>query len=168
MIYLTWLLRIIHIVSGVFWVGGSLMMNFFIGPAVSATAEAGQKFASYLITKTRFIAALSSAAGLTVLAGFILYALDAGAGAAWARSGFGIGLGIGALFALIGFVAGIMVGRNTRALVQTAAGIQGKPTPEQLGKIQAIQKQQSLVGPINVWSLVLAVVFMAVARYLHF
>ena len=41
MIYLIWLLRIIHIVGGVLWVGGTLIMTFFIGPAVSATADAG-------------------------------------------------------------------------------------------------------------------------------
>jgi len=36
MIYLIWLLRIIHIVGGVFWVGGVLTMTFFIGPTVGA------------------------------------------------------------------------------------------------------------------------------------
>ena len=42
MTYLIWLLRIIHIVGGVFWVGGTLIMTFFIGPTIGATAEACQ------------------------------------------------------------------------------------------------------------------------------
>ena len=42
MIYLIWLLRIIHILGGIFWVGGTLMMAFFIAPTVGATAEAGK------------------------------------------------------------------------------------------------------------------------------
>jgi uncharacterized membrane protein len=44
MIYLIWLLRIIHIVAGVFWVGGTLIMTFFVAPAIGATGESGQKF----------------------------------------------------------------------------------------------------------------------------
>jgi hypothetical protein len=41
MIYLIWLLRIIHIVGGVFWVGGSLIMTFFVAPTLAATGENG-------------------------------------------------------------------------------------------------------------------------------
>ncbi len=74
----TWIivLRIIHIVSGVFWVGGSLFLGLFIGPTVNATAEAGQKFMAHLITKARLATRVSAAAGLTVLAGAILYWID--------------------------------------------------------------------------------------------
>src|SRR5512138_1350587 len=92
MIYLIWLLRIIHIVGGVFWVGGTLMMTFFIGPAIGATAEAGQRFVGHLMNNLKFSNRMSAAAGLTVLAGAILYWLDARAGTAWVRSGMGIGL----------------------------------------------------------------------------
>ena len=42
MTYFIWLLRIIHIVGGVIWVGGTLTMAFFIAPAVGATADAGK------------------------------------------------------------------------------------------------------------------------------
>ena len=43
MTYLIWLLRIIHIVGGIFWVGGTLTMAFFIAPTVGATARSGTK-----------------------------------------------------------------------------------------------------------------------------
>ena len=72
-IYLIWLFRIIHIVAGVFWVGGVLMMTFFIAPTVGATGEAGQKFVSHLMSNLKFSARMSAAAGLTILAGGILY-----------------------------------------------------------------------------------------------
>jgi hypothetical protein len=84
------------------------------------------------------------------------------------NSGAGRGFGIGAFFALVGLIAGIMVGRNTKALGQLGTQIQGKPTPEQLQKLQAIQKQQAIIGPLNAYSLILAATFMAVARYLVF
>jgi uncharacterized membrane protein len=166
MIYLIWLLRIIHIVGGVIWVGGTLTMTFFIGPTIGATAEAGQKFVGHLMNNLKFSNRMSAAAGLTVLAGFILYGLDARAGAAWVRSGMGIGLSIGAVFAIIGFITGIMIGRTTTAMAQLGAQFQGKPTPAQMTQMQAIQKQQSTYSITSAIALILAVIFMAIARYL--
>jgi uncharacterized membrane protein len=169
MVYLIWALRLIHILGGIFWVGGALMMYFFIGPTIGATSEAGQKFASHLVTKAGLSARMIGAAYATVLAGIALYWIDSdGFTSAWLNSGAGRGFGIGAFFALVGLIAGIMVGRNTKALGQLGTQIQGKPTPEQLQKLQAIQKQQAIIGPLNAYSLILAATFMAVARYLVF
>ena len=166
MIYLIWLLRIIHIVGGVFWVGGTLTMTFFIGPTIGATAEAGQKFVGHLMNNLKFSNRMSAAAGLTVLAGIILYGLDARAGAAWVRSGMGIGLSIGAGFAIIGFIFGILIGRTTMAMAKLGAQFQGKPTNEQMSQIQALRQQQAMYSNISATALILAVIFMAVARYL--
>ncbi len=166
MIYLIWLLRIVHIVSGVIWVGGTLIMTFFIGPAAGATAEAGQKFVAHLMNNLKFSNRMSVAAGLTILAGVFLYSLDARAGAAWLRSSFAIGLNIGAGSALIGFIFGIMIGRVTKAMADLGAQFRGKPTPEQMAQMQAIRKQQATYSNISVAALILAVIFMAIARYL--
>ncbi len=166
MIYLIWLLRIIHIVGGVFWVGGSLVMTFFVVPSIGAMGESGQKFVGYLMNNLKFSSRMAAASGLTVLAGAILFGLDARAGAAWARSSFAIGLSIGAGFALIGFVLGILVNRSSKAMAQLGAQFQGKPTPEQLTQMQIIQKQQATYSTLSTVALVLAVVFMAIARYL--
>lgn len=166
MTYLIWLLRIIHIVAGVFWVGGTLIMTYFVGPAVGATGESGQKVVGHLMNNLKFSQRMSAAAGLTILAGLILYGLDARAGAAWLRSSFAIGLGIGAVFSFIGFAFGIMVGRTMKSLAGLGAQIQGKPTSEQAAQLQALQKQQMTYSRITAASLVLAVIFMAIARYL--
>jgi len=166
MIYLIWLLRIIHIVAGVIWVGGTLTMTFFIGPTIGATGEAGQKFVGHLMNNLKFSNRMSAAAGLSILAGLILYALDARAGAAWQRSGFAIGLSIGAGFAIIGFIFGILIGRTTNAMAQLGAQFQGKPTNEQMTQMQTIRKQQATYSNISAAALILAVIFMATARYL--
>src|SRR6266498_1014099 len=123
--YLTLALRLIHIPSGVLWVGGVLIMNFYIAPTVQATAESGRTFVGHLIAKTNFRTVLTVAGFLTVLAGAWLYWLDsAGFTTNWWRSGAGRGFGIGAFFALIGLVAGIMFGQSTAALGQLGAQIQ--------------------------------------------
>jgi uncharacterized membrane protein len=167
--YLTITLRLIHIIFGVFWAGAGLVMFFFIGPTLGATAEAGQKFAQHLMNQTRFTAILTTSAILTVLAGFFLYWIDSdGFSSAWMHSGPGIGFAIGAAFGLIGLIFGAMVGNTNGALAKLGSQIQGKPTPEQMAQIGALRKRLSVVSPINAYSLLIATLLMATARYLHF
>ncbi len=167
--YLMIVLRLIHIFSGVFWVGAALMLYFFIGPTVGATAEAGQRVMQHIITRTRFTAAIASAGGLTVLAGAILYWLDSkGFTSAWMKTGAGIGLTLGSIFGLVGFISGIMVGRYTTTIGKVGSQIQGQPTAEQITQITTAQKQLAVVSPIQSISLILAVLLMASARYFMF
>jgi uncharacterized membrane protein len=169
MTYFIWLLRILHIGGGVFWVGGSLLTMFFLGPTVGATGEAGQRVMGHLVNNLKLSARLSAAAGMSVLAGVILYWIDSqGLSSSWMKSGAGIGFTIGAIFGLIGFVFGIMVGRMNKALAQLGAQIQGKPTAEQMTQLQTIQRQLAMYIKITGPALVLAVIFMSVARYFHF
>ena len=162
-------LRLVLIISGVFWVGAGLVMFFFIGPTLGATADAGQKFAQHLMLRTRFTAILTTSAILTVLAGAILYWRDSdGFNSAWLHSGQGLGFGVGALFALIGLVFGAMVGNTNGALAKLGSQIQGKPSPEQMAQIGALRKRLALVSPINAYSLLIATLLMATARYLNF
>ncbi len=166
MTYFIWLLRIIHIVGGVFWVGGSLVMTFFVGPTIGATADAGQKFVGHLMNNLKFSNRMAAASGSTILAGFILYWIDSqGFSSPWMSSGAGRGFGIGAGFALVGFVFGMLVGRTTKAMAQLGAQMQGKPSMEQLSQMQAIRKQQGTYSIISTATLVLSVIFMAIARY---
>jgi hypothetical protein len=153
----------------VVWVGGALAMNYFVAPTMRATGDAGKQFAGHLMGKTRFTAIMTHAAFTTIIAGFWLYGIDSNWFTSdWQSSGPGIGFGIGALFALIGLFTGIMNGNNNKAVGRLGAEIRDKPTPEQAAKLGAIQKQQSWVVPVNTYSLILAVILMAVARYLRF
>lgn len=164
--YLTIVLRFIHVFGGAFWFGGAMLMSFFISPTVAATAEAGQKFMGHLIGKVRIHIIFTVAASLTILAGLGLYAIDSdGFVSAWTKSGTGVMFGIGGFFGLIGYIFGFMLGNNLSVLVKTGSEIQGKPTPEQLGKIQATQKKLKIVGPISAFSLIISVFCMSVARY---
>ena len=167
MTYFIWFLRIVHIVGGVFWVGGALIMAFFIGPTIGATGESGQKFVGHLMNNLKFSTRMMVASGLTILAGFILYWIDSdGFTSPWMRSGAGTGFGIGAGFALLGLVFGILVGRTTNAMAQLGAQIQGKPSPDQLSQLGTLRKQQVTYSNLNATMLVLSVIFMAIARYL--
>jgi len=163
---LTIVLRFLHVFGGAFWFGSAMMMGFYISPTVAATGEVGQKFMGSLVLKARIHTVIAIVAGTTILAGAWLYLIDSGGGSsAWARSGPGIVFGIGGFFGLIGFIYGMMIGKNIKILAETGSQIQGKPTPEQMGKIQAAQKQLAVVGPVSSFSLIIAVACMSVARY---
>ena len=166
---LTIVLRLLHIFAGVVWAGTSILFYFIIGPAISATGDAGKTFIGYLITKARFTTIISIAAGTTVLAGLLLYWIDSqGFTSPWMTSGAGIGFAIGGLAGITAFVVGIMFGRNNTELVRIGSQIQGPPTPEQLAAIQGVQARQKVLGPILATSIIIAVAFMATARYFRF
>ena len=117
----------------------------------------------------KFSNRMSAAAGMTILAGFILYWIDSdGFTSAWMSSGAGRGFGIGAAFALIGFILGLLVGRTTRAMAELGAQFQGKPSPAQLAQMQSLRKRQASYANSSAALLIIAVVFMAIARYLTF
>jgi uncharacterized membrane protein len=162
-------LRIIHIFGAVFWGGGALMMEFFVAPSIAATAEGGQQFARHLTNKIRIHVFMMVAAIATILAGTILYWRDSdGFSSAWMRSSAGIGFGIGAVFGIIAFIFGAIFGNTNAQLGKIGAEIKGKPTDQQLAKIQVLQKRAKRVSPIHVIGMILAMLFMAVARYLSF
>ncbi len=162
-------LRLLHVVGGVFWVGGAVAMNFFVAPTMRATGDAGKQFAGHLMGRTPFSQFMMYSGIASIVAGFILYGIDSNwFTSAWQSSGPGMGFGLGALFALIGMVTGIMNGSNNRKMGSLGAQIQGKPTSDQAAQLAAIQKQQAWVVPVNTYSLLLALALMAVARYLRF
>ncbi len=162
-------LRILHIFGAIFWGGGALMMEFFISPSIAATAEGGQQFARHLTNKIRIHIFMMAAAIATILAGTMLYWRDSdGFSSAWMRSSAGIGFGIGAVFGIIAFIFGAIFGNTNAQLGKIGAEIQGRPTEEQLSKIQALQKRAKRVSPIHVGGMILAMLFMATARYLSF
>jgi len=164
--YLTIVLRFLHVVSGAFWFGSAMMFSFFISPSVAATADAGQRFMGHLVTNGRVTKVISAFAGITVVAGAGLYWIDSGGfSSPWTWSSSGLVFGIGGILGLIGFIYGIQIGTNVNKIVKTGSEIQGKPTAEQMGLIQAAQKRLKVVGPISAYALILAVFCMSVARY---
>ncbi len=159
-------LRLIHILAGVFWVGGAMISFFFLSPAVVATGEAGQKMMGFIVNKGRLTARLTIAATLTVLAGAILYWMDSqGLTSAWTVSAPGLGFALGAVFALVGLGFGGVVGKSFMDLGRIAAAAQGKPSPDQITQMQAIQKRLAMASRINTYALILALACMATARY---
>ena len=163
------ILRLVHIFAGIIWGGGALIMEFFIGRSVAATGDSGKEFAQHLMTRLRMHNFMTAMAVSTVVAGGLLYWHDSsGFSSNWMKGGAGIGFTIGAIFGLIAFVFGAIFGASNAKLAEVGSQIQGKPTDEQLAQIQAIQKRIKTVSPIHIYSMILAMIFMATARYFVF
>ena len=170
--FLVIILRLLHIISGVFWVGAALMLTFFISPTVRATKEAGQGFMRHFMGNTKFNLAMWTSAITAVTAGAILYWLDSdGFTSAWTHSGPGIGFAIAAGFAYAGLIVGIFQGKNSNAMAKLGGQIQSQgtpPSPEQAARLQKLGKALAVGGTLNATFLILATIGMAIARYLQF
>jgi len=164
-------LRIVHILAGVFWVGAALTTFLFLQPTAREVGPAAGPFMAHLAGKKKLVDWVLRAAGLTVLAGLLMYWRVTG-GLKWDRitSAHGISLTIGALCAIAAFSLGLSVVRptimSTLAIGREVAASGGTPTPEQSAKLQALQKRGKDIGQIIVPLLIVAVAAMASARYL--
>ncbi len=159
-------LRVIHILAGVVWVGGTLIMTFFIAPAAGSTGEAGPKFLNHVMNNMKFGQTMAVAAILSMLAGLALFWIDSnGFTSAWMTTGAGRNFGIGAGFAVIGFVFGVLIGNTGRALAKLGAQSQGKPSSEQGAQMQKLAKQLRTFSLSAATFLIISVFFMSIARF---
>jgi len=159
-------LRLLHIVGGVFWVGTAIFSRFFLFPTMAATAESGQAFMRHLTTKAGLTARVTLASYLTVISGAILYWIDSqGFTSAWQTSGAGLGFGLGALAGLVGFGFGQIVGRNASIIGKLSSQIHGAPTPEQTAALDQARRKMNSASATSTAFLIASLVFMATARY---
>ncbi len=159
-------LRFVHIIAGIVWAGGGLMMNLVIGPAIGATGDTGRQFAGHLISKTAFSKIMMASAVLTVLAGGALYGINSNwFSSGWMMTGTGIGFGIGAAAGIAAFVFGFMISKTNSALAALGAQIQGKPTDAQMVLMAALRKRQVFVTTANTICMIISIVLMASARF---
>ena len=164
-------LRIVHILAGVFWVGAAFTTFLFLQPTAREVGPAAGPFMAHLAGKKKLVDWVLRAAGLTVLAGLLMYwRVSGGLDGDWLTSAQGVSLTIGALCAITAFTLGLTIVKPslmaTLAIGRDVAASGGPPTPEQGAQLQALQKRGKAVGQIIVPLLVIAVSGMAAARYL--
>jgi uncharacterized membrane protein len=164
------LLRIIHIASGVLWVGGAFFITLFVEPAVKAAGPEGGKMMERL-TATRFPTVLTSAAGLAILSGILLYWRDsAGFQVAWITTRTGLTFGLGGIAALAAYGIGVFMVRprllRLGAIGKEIAASGGAPSSVQLGEIQTLQSSVERLSRTNAYVMLIILITMSAARYL--
>lgn len=164
-------LRLIHIICGVFWAGAAMTMAWFLLPAQRAMGQPGGAFMMQLMMKQKLRTIVISAMALTILSGLTMYIrLSMITHGVWASSRMGMTLGVGAVAAIIaGGIGGIGTGRYGARLMAIGAQVQasgGPPTEDQKNEIASLQQKTQTAFRIIAVLLLIAVAAMASARYL--
>src|ERR1044071_1237839 len=100
-------LRLFHILSGVFWAGSVFFLVSILMPGAAKQGADGRKFVVGLMSKTRMINALPLAGLTTVISGLLLFWKDSShMDPDWLMSGTGLTFAVGAVAGLIGGTLG--------------------------------------------------------------
>jgi uncharacterized membrane protein len=164
-------LRLIHILSGIFWIGGGLYTFFFLGPALASTpAVMGQVMAA--LQKRRIFTAQQIAAALVVLSGLRLLMIDsAGFSGSYFATGPGRTFAVAGAFAILAGIFNFGVARPTmERAVAVGAALAASADPSEKARLtqqlDRLRKRAATAGMLAVTSGILAASGMAVARYM--
>jgi hypothetical protein len=165
-------LRFVHIVGGVLWVGAVFLLTMFVGPSAAEAGPSSGPLMSALVKKRRVGRVLGALAVTTVVAGWWMWLIgvaEVGSVESYVGSTFGLVLTIGGVLATIAAAVGIPgVARPTERLVDLGDEIRasgGPPTEAQRTEMDGIRAMVRRNGLIVLVLLILAVGAMATARY---
>lgn len=167
------LLRLVHILAGIFWLGATLTLAGFLLPALAGSRAGVAPTWQAVMQRQRLQLWINISMTLAILAGFALYGIDSAmSNGAFARSIAGKTFGLGALAAIAAVgVMGAMsqpAGRKLAALAdRLEEGQQTGNTPADLATAaSALQDRVSRGLTIASVLLLLSAATMAIARYL--
>jgi hypothetical protein len=166
---MVYVLRLVHIISGVFWVGSVMFTTLLLGPTLRALGPGAGPVMNQLVKVRKLPMVMMTSALLTMGAGVWLFMMDASASqGAFMRSNSGRTFGIGAVFAILAFALGMAVNmpasKRIAALGSAAAARGGPPNPEEQAELQRLQGRMSTASQIVTLLLVLATGAMAIAQ----
>ena len=164
------ILRLFHIVTGVFWAGAVFYLARFIIPAAKALGPDGGRFMQQLSMTNNMPVVMMIAASLNILSGILLLWHDSeGFSSWWMKTSLGMMFSTGGTAAIIAYIIGLTMNRpaatKMASLAKEIAAGGGKPTPEQIKEVEAARGK--LVSGTNLVAifLAIAVICMAIARY---
>ena len=164
------ILRVLHILLGVFWAGTLIFNAFYLQPAMRDAGPDAAKVSAGLMRR-RFLDVMPVVAAITILSGLWMYWLvSAGFQPAYMGSPTGMALGLGGVAAIGAFAVGVSVMRpsvlRAAALAQEAAQADPPERDAQLAEAQKLRARAGAAGRVVAGLLIVAVITMALARYL--
>lgn len=153
------ILRLLHIVGGLVWVGAAIVMSFYIEPAIDRADADGTRIWRRLYNETSFPRLIPLSALATTVAGLLLYAMLSYHEAM--SSAMGIILTLGALFGLLAFAHGYFaVWRRTGAYRRLLAEADADERA-----LDGIADRLRRNGRVSMWLALVSLILMAGARY---
>jgi hypothetical protein len=164
-------LRLVHILSGVLWVGFAAFLHFFLAPALEdAGPEAGKIMPA--LQRRGLTTVLPLLALGTILSGLWLYGRASGSGvASYVASPPGLALALSGVVAIAAYAVGMFVTRP--AVMQAMSLIQSIPAApsaedreRRMAEARRLRVRGDTGGRVAAILLIVAAAGMAVARYL--
>lgn len=164
------LLRVLHVVLGVFWGGAVLLNAFFLQPALRDAGPEGGKVMAALLRRG-FMTAMPVAAIITLVSGLWLYwRVSGGFQAEYVHSAGGMTLAIGGVCAIVGFAIGMVAIRpnmgKAAALMQAASQASESERNANIAQAQVLRQRAATAGNVVNVLIIIAILAMAVGRYL--
>lgn len=163
-------LRIVHVLGGVFWLGSGLFTSLFLLPAFAGSGPgAGPVMAG--LQRRRLFTVLPIVALLTILSGVrLMWIGSAGFSPLYFESGMGLTFAVSGALAILGFLLSLLVARpamvRSGQLAAEAAGLAAGPERDAVNaRISALQRRGAVSSFAAVSLVTLAGAGMAVARY---
>jgi uncharacterized membrane protein len=162
-------LRIIHILGGIIWVGTALFSATFLMPAIGMAGPAGGAVITALGKRGMF-KTIPIVAGITILAGLRLMMIDsAGFTAAYFQSGSGLVFTIGGAFGIAALMFFTLVGTPAFARSALIGQQMAQASEAARGKLQtelnALRARGKFASQTSAILLVFASIAMAIGRY---
>lgn len=162
-------LRVLHIVTGVFWAGAVFYLISFLAPAFREVGPDGAKVFAAL-RRRRMFTWVPVIASVTVVSGLLLYGFRMGSGTEWARTREAMWLGLGAVTGIVALIIGVlgMRGPTLRADDLSREAGPMAPGPDRDARMAEAQKLRGralIAGRATATLLLVTVIAMAIARY---
>ena len=170
--YYMLIMRILHILSGVFWAGGLFSLTMFIMPAVNSSMPEGGKVMQRMINAYKFPVYMLVGASLTLLTGLAMMdRLSEHFTMSWFSAPHGMVLSTGGLSAIIAFFLGLLInkpkadrmGKIGQEIMQTG----GKPTEAQMAEMTKLRMGITSMTKNIAILILIAVLCMAAAKYIN-
>lgn len=164
-------LRLVHILGGIFWVGSLMFTSFFLMPALgSSPAVAGEVMAG--LQKRRLFTLLPIVALLTILSGIrLLWIVSVGFSEAYLSTATGRTFSASAVAAIVAFLLSLLVSRPSFLRVGRLSATLATTTDQDArqrisAEMQRLRRRVSIANAIVATLLLLTAAGMAIARYL--
>lgn len=163
------ILRLVHVLAAICWVGTAVFTTFFLSPALAASGQAATVMAA--LRARRLLTFLPACSVLTVASGLrLMWILSGGFSPAYFATPHGLAFGVAGASALLAFALGFLVIRpSTARTVQLGAAVARASEHERSSLLAELEHARRR----NVWSSAIAMTMlaigasgMAVARYL--
>ena len=164
-------LRLIHILAGVYWAGTLFFFVTFVEPSLRSMGPDGGKVMIRFFERG-YLKLIPIVAILTIVSGvWLLWQLSAGFDTAYMGSPLGMALSTGGLLAIVAFIVGMAVTRPAAARIWELSGQVPQATSEEvrnslMAEIGKNRARTVFSARIVFVLLVIAVALMAIARFI--